>query len=60
MLILVIAIIAIYSIWSITMCADVASPHPPLPRNRLAWRYFMKLHLYMHCLHCAMMNVSGE
>lgn len=32
----------------------------PPPRNRLAWRYFMKLHLYMHCLHCAMMNVSGE
>lgn len=30
------------------------------PPNRLAWRYFMKLHLYIHCLHSAMINVSDE
>lgn len=60
MLILVITIIAIYSIWSIALFhADVVTP-PPSPRNRLAWRYFMKLHLYIHCLYSAMTNVSDE
>lgn len=57
MLILVITIIAIYSIWSIALFH--ADAPPPTP-NRLASRYFMKLHLYIHCLHSAMINVSDE